>query len=152
MPRLTTRRFLSRALPDPGGQMLRELLHGAHQQDPFSPLRPRADARRVGALASEVGLPAHLYRGCLELTGIEVDHVWLAVDDLVIDLAFPLFEPGFRDLLPRFVAGEIEAVELETAAARAGVEARVLGVLPPRVRYVGRPVWVDRDAASARAS
>ena len=149
---MTTRRFLSRALPDPGGQMLRELVHRAHQQDPFSPLRPRAAARRVGALASEVGLPAHLDRGCLELTGIEVDHVWLAVDDLVIDLAFPLFEPAFRELLPPFVAGEIEAVELEKAAARAGVEARVLGVLPPRVRYVGRPVWVDRDAASARAS
>jgi hypothetical protein len=108
-------------------------------------LRPRAAARRVGALASEIGMSAHLYRGGVELTGTEVDHVWLAVNDLVIDLAFPLFAPSFRSLLPRFVAGEIEAVELEHAAATAGIDERVLGVLPPRVRYVGRPVWAERD-------
>lgn len=143
--RVKTRSFPSGALPDPGGQTLRALLHRAHQRDPFSPLRPRAAARRVGALASEIGLSANLYRGGLELTGIEVDHVWLAVGDLVVDLAFPLFEPAFRDLLPRFVAGEIEAVELEKVAARTGIETRVLGVLPPQVRYVGRPVWADRD-------
>jgi hypothetical protein len=142
------RSFPSGALPDPDGQMLRALLHRAHEEDPFSPLRPRAAARRVGALAGEIGLSAHLYRGGLELTGIEVDHVWLALDDLVIDLAFPLFEPAFRELLPRFVAGEIEAVELEKVAARTGVDARVLGVLPPRVRYVGRPVWADRDSTA----
>jgi hypothetical protein len=121
------------------------LLLRAHAQEPFSPLRPRAAARRVGALASEIGMSAHLYRGGVELTGIEVDHVWLAVDNLVIDLAFPLFAPDFRSLLPRFVAGEIEAVELEQAAASAGIDKRVLGVLPPRVRYVGRPVWAERD-------
>lgn len=145
---MKTRSFPSGALPDPDGQALRALLHRAHQKDPFSPLRPRAAARRVGALASEIGLSANLYRGGLELTGIEVDHVWLAVGDLVVDLAFPLFEPAFRDLLPRFVAGEIEAVELEKVAARTGIETRVLGVLPPRVRYVGRPVWADRDTAT----
>lgn len=145
---MKTRSFPSGALPDPDGQTLRALLHRAHQKDPFSPLRPRAAARRVGALASEIGLSANLYRGGLELTGIEVDHVWLAVGDLVVDLAFPLFEPAFRDLLPRFVAGEIEAVELEKVAARTGIETRVLGVLPPRVRYVGRPVWADRDTAT----
>jgi hypothetical protein len=120
------------------------LIYRAHAQEPFSPLRPRAAARRVGALASEIGMPAHLYRGGVELTGTEVDHVWLAVNDLVIDLAFPLFADTFRSLLPRFVAGEIEAVELEQAAAMAGIDDRVLGVLPPRVRYVGRPVWAER--------
>ncbi|HSK89829.1 MAG TPA: hypothetical protein VK875_00815 [Euzebyales bacterium] len=146
---MRTRSFPSGTLPDPGGMTLRRLLHRAHEQDPFSPLRPRAAARRVGALASEIGLAAHLYRGGVELMGAEVDHVWLALDDLVIDLAFPLFAPSFRALLPRFVAGEIEAVELEKAAASTGVEERVLGVLPPRVRYVGRPVWVDRGLESS---
>jgi hypothetical protein len=139
-----TRSFASGTLPNPGGVALRRLLLRAHAQEPFSPLRPRAAARRVGALASEIGMSAHLYRGGVELTGIEVDHVWLAVDDLVIDLAFPLFAPTFRSLLPPFVAGEIEAVELELAAATAGIDERVLGVLPPRVRYVGRPVWAER--------
>ena len=142
---MKTRSFASGTLPNPGGTALRTLLLRAHAQEPFSPLRPRAAARRVGALASEIGMSAHLYRGGVELTGIEVDHVWLAVDNLVIDLAFPLFAPDFRSLLPRFVAGEIEAVELEQAAATAGIDKRVLGVLPPRVRYVGRPVWAERD-------
>jgi hypothetical protein len=140
-----TRSFASGTLPNPGGTALRKLLFRAHAQEPFSPLRPRAAARRVGALATEIGMSAHLYRGGVELTGIEVDHVWLAVDNLVIDLAFPLFAPDFRSLLPRFVAGEIEAVELEQAAATAGIDKRVLGVLPPRVRYVGRPVWAERE-------
>jgi hypothetical protein len=90
-------------------------------------------------------MSAHLYRGGVELVGTEVDHVWLVVDDLVIDLAFPLFAPTFRSLLPRFVAGEIEALELEHAAAEAGIDERVLGVLPPRVRYIGRPVWAERE-------
>lgn len=139
------RSFPSGTVPEPYGRMLRRRLHDAHAEEPFSPLRPRVAARRVGALADEIGLSAHLYRGGLELTGTEVDHVWLAVGDVVIDLAFPLFEPKFRALLPRFVAGEIEAVELEHVAARADVDARVIGVLPPRVRYVGRRVWSARD-------
>lgn len=142
-----TRSFVSRDLPQPGGHALRELLLRAHAQEPFSPMRPRAAARRVGALATGVGLSARLYRGGVELTGTEVDHVWLAVDDVVIDLAFPLFMPGFRSLLPRFVAGEVDPEELESAAAAAGIEQRVLGVLPPGTRYVGHPVWAERISA-----
>src|SRR5690606_7987718 len=88
VPRLKTRSFPSGSLPDPGGAKLRQLLRRAHEQEPFSPLRPRAAARRVGALATEIGMSAHLYRGGVELTGAEVDHVWLAVNNLVIDLAF----------------------------------------------------------------
>ena len=148
---VTTRRFTSRALPQPGGAALRALLRRAHTQEPFSPLRPRAAARRVGALAAEIGLSARLYRGGVELTGIEVDHVWLGVDDIVIDLAFPLFAADFRSLLPRFVAGEVEGDELELAAASAGIDDRVLGVLPPRVRYLGRPVWAERRSSERAA-
>jgi hypothetical protein len=96
-------------------------------------------------------MSTRLYRGGVELTGAEVDHVWLAVDDLVIDLAFPLFSADFRSLLPRFVAGEIEAVELEQAAAKTGIDERVLGVLPPSVRYVGRPVWAERGTTEPTA-
>jgi hypothetical protein len=69
----------------------------------------------------------------------------LGVDDIVIDLAFPLFIPDVRSLLPRFVAGEIEPEDLETAAASSGIEHRVLGLLPPKTRYVGQPVWAERD-------
>lgn len=144
---MLTRSFVSRDLPQPGGHALREALMWAHAQDPFSPARPRATARRVGALASGVGLGARLYRGGVDVCGAEVDHVWLAVDDIVIDVAFPLFVPAFRRLLPRFVAGEVEPDELESAAAEAGIEQRVLGVLPPRTRYIGQPVWVERATA-----
>lgn len=141
-----TRSFVSRDLPQPGGAALRELLARAHELEPFSPVRPRATARRVGALASGVGLRSRMYRGGVELNGVEVDHVWLVVDDIVIDVAFPLFTPAFRALLRRFVAGEIEPEDLETGAAASGIEHRVLGVLPPRTRYVGQPVWRERGA------
>lgn len=149
---MKTRSFPSGTLPNPGGTTLRTLLRRAHAQEPFSPLRPRAAARRVGALASAIGMTTRLYRGGVELTGIEVDHVWLAVDDLVIDLAFPLFAADFRSLLPRFVAGEIEAIELEQVAAKTGIDERVLGILPPRVRYVGRPVWAERGGVEPTAA
>lgn len=142
---MLARSFVSRDLPQPGGHALRALLARAHELEPFSPVRPRATARRVGALATGVGLAARLYRGGVELNGVEVDHVWLGVDDIVIDLAFPLFMPDFRSLLPPFVAGEIEPEDLEKAAAASGIEHRVLGVLPPRTRYVGQPVWAERS-------
>jgi hypothetical protein len=58
-----TRSFVSRDLPQPGGHALRTLLAREHELEPFSPVRPRATARRVGALASGVGLAARLYRG-----------------------------------------------------------------------------------------
>jgi hypothetical protein len=145
-----TRSFVSRDLPQPGGHALRTLLAREHELEPFSPVRPRATARRVGALASGVGLAARLYRGGVDLNGVEVDHVWLGVDDTVIDVAFPLFMPAFRSLLPRFVAGEIEPEDLEDAAARSGIEHRVLGLLPPMTRYIGHPVWAERDALSRR--
>ena len=147
---MLTRRFVSRDLPQPGGGALRTLLARAHEVEPFSPVRPRAGARRVGALATGVGLAARLYRGGVELNGVEIDHVWLGVDDIVIDVAFPLFTADFRSLLPRFVAGEIEAEDLEMAAALCGIEHRVLGVLPPRTRYVGQPVWAERNASGRR--
>ena len=147
---MLTRRFASRDLPQPGGHALRALVAQAHEQEPFSPIRPRVAARRVGALATGVGLAARLYRGGVELDGVEVDHVWLAVDDIVIDLAFPLFAPAFRSLLPRFVAGEIEAEDLESAASHVGIEHRVLGVLPPATRYIGRPVWAQHHATDGR--
>jgi hypothetical protein len=145
-----TRSFASRDLPHPGGSQLRKLLKRAHELEPFSPVRPRATARRVGALATGVGLTARLYRGGVELNGVEVDHVWLAVDDTVIDVAFPLFTPAFRSLLRRFVAGEIDPEDLETAAASSGIEQRVLGVLPPLTRYIGQPVWAERTPAARR--
>lgn len=146
---MLTRSFVSHDLPQPGGHALRELLAQAHAEDPFSPARPRATARRVGALASGIGFGARLYRGGVDVCGAEVDHVWLGIGDVVIDVAFPLFVPAFRRLLPRFVAGEVEADELESAAAQAGIDERVLGVLPPRTRYIGRPVWVERDAVTS---
>lgn len=144
---MLTRSFESRDLPQPGGRALLSLLRRAHELDPFSPMQPRATARRVGVLATGVGLMARLYRGGVEVHGVEVDHVWLALDDVVMDLAFPLFVQRFRSLLPQFVAGEIEPEDLETAASDAGVDQRVLGVLPPQTRYIGQPVWVERAPA-----
>jgi hypothetical protein len=105
-----------------------------------------------------------VYRGGLDLRGVEIDHLWLAATypdaaahpdpraldphrrtPFVVDVAFPLFVDHFVEVLRRFVAGDATAAELDRAAAGAGVRQRVIGLFPAPVRYVGVPVWSERD-------
>jgi hypothetical protein len=99
-----------------------------------------------------------VYRGGLDLRGVEIDHVWLAATHpdpcapdpqlrtpFVVDVAFPLFVDHFVEVLRRFVAGDATAAELDRAAAGAGVRQRVVGLFPAPVRYLGVPVWSARD-------
>lgn len=153
---MRTTRFHSRALPGALGEQVRVRLAAAHRDQPFSPLHTRLAARRAAAIMAEVGMTATVYRGGLDLRGVEVDHVWLAAsaaaaDDrhdedapFVVDAAFPLFSPAFVAALRRFVAGDGEAEELAAAAEGAALDDRILGVFPPAVRYLGAPVWSAR--------
>lgn len=136
--------FQSRPLPDTIGGVLRERLAAEHVASPFSPLDPRAAARRVVDVVADLGGTATVYRGTLDLRGSEVDHVWIGVDDRVVDVTFPLFVRGFVDVLRDFVAGDADSSDLANAAAGAGLEDRVLGVFPPPLRYRGAPVWAAR--------
>lgn len=129
----------------------------AHAEEPFSTTDPRATIRRVGRVLAALEVEATVYRGGLDLRGAEVDHVWLAVEDVeadgegsalggarVVDVAFPLFDARFVGVLRRFVAGDASAEDLDAAGAEAGIEARVLGHFPPPMRYLGRPIWSAR--------
>lgn len=135
--------FRSRPLP-PAVKPLRDRLHRAHVTEPFSAVDPRSAARRAADIAESIGLQATVYRGALDLRGSEVDHVWVELDDRVVDVAFPLFIPAFVDTLRRFVVGDAEAADLDVAAESAGLELRVLGEFPAPLRYRGEPVWSSR--------
>lgn len=155
--------FRSRQLPGPLERAVRTQLRRAHAARPFSPLDAREAARRAAQICDVVGLRATVYRGGLDLLGVEVDHVWLAVAPTadpadpaedgpvgrdapasVVDAAFPLFSAPFVWALRGFVAGDGDAAGLVAAAVDAGVEDRVLGVIPVPARYLGRPVWSAR--------
>lgn len=141
-------RFCSQPLPSALEEAVRQRLAPAHAEQPFSPLDPRLTARRVAALLTDLGLPLTLFRGGLDLRGVEVDHVWLAATaegtPRVVDAAFPLFSEEFVAVLRRFVSGDGSREELAAAAEGSAVDDRVLGVFPPPVGYLGAPVWSAR--------
>lgn len=148
MKHLRTTRFDSRALPGTVDTAVRELLATAHADEPFSPLDARSAARRAAALVTGLGLTATLYRGGLDLRGVEVDHVWLAAsadgERFVVDAAFPLFCDAFVDVLRWFVCGDTTREELASVAAVSPLDERVVGVFPSPLRYLGAPVWSAR--------
>ena len=143
-------RFRSHPLPAGLEAALLDRLRSAHTEQPFTPLEPRRAARRVAEIVAEFDLDATLYRGGLDLRGVEVDHVWLAVNpsdvatSFVVDAAFPLFSPPFVAELRRFVCGDASREDLAVVAEDAPVDDRVLGVFPPPVHYLGAPVWSAR--------
>jgi hypothetical protein len=138
--------FDPRPLPAVLSQRLLARIDAAHRAQPFSVTDVRATVRRMVDVLAELGLEGTVYRGGLDLRGAEVDHVWLALprpDDsaTVLDVAFPLMDGDFVDVLRRFVAGDATTAQLEAAGLRARISARVLGDFPMRMRYVGRPLW-----------
>lgn len=136
--------FRSQPLPTDAATQLRRRLTQTHLQEPFSALDPRRAAQRTTSIARELGLEVTLYRGALDLMGTEVDHVWIDFQGRVIDVAFPLFVPSFVAVLRDFVVGDAQPADLDTAAAGAGLEDRVLGEFPKPMQYRGEPVWSAR--------
>lgn len=153
--------FRSRALPGGVDVRVRDGLGAAHAEQPFSPLDARAAVRRAAAVCAAAGLSVTVFRGGVDLYGVEVDHVWLSAvavsgvpgtgaprpgdgPAFVVDAAFPLFSDAFVRALRAFVAGDGDGGELVAVAGGAGVEQCVVGVMPAPVRYRGRPVWSAR--------
>ena len=136
--------FRSRPLPHAASTSLRAQLLDAHRDEPFSVLDPRQSARRITDIAQGLGLEVTLYRGALDLQGSEVDHVWVDFQGRVIDLAFPLFQPRFVQVLRDYVVGDAEASDLDQAALGTGLDDRVLGEFPQPLGYRGAPVWSAR--------
>lgn len=122
------------------------LLRDAHDTEPFTPRDPRAGTRRALSLVESVGLSAITIRGAVDVAGVEVDHIWLAVaddagDPWVLDPAFPLHQRSFVSMLGGYVAGVLSADDLAAAAAGAGLDDRVVGRFPRGTTYRGEPVW-----------
>lgn len=142
--------FESRSLPPPLAEVVLKRLERAHRKEPFSALDPRGTVHRVAQIVGELGVPAIVYRGGLDLRGAEIDHLWIATilrppgTPLVVDVAFPLFAERFVEVLRRFVAGDATPAELDEVASGAGVRQRVVGLFPEPVRYLGAPVWSAR--------
>lgn len=141
---MATIAFESKPLPPRMADVLQSRLREAHGDQPFNALDARAAAGRVASITEGLGLTSTVVRGCLDLEGSEVDHLWLDVEGRVVDVAFPLFVPSFVSLLRRWVSGEVEGEQLAAVAAAAGLDQRVLGEFPSPLRYRGEPVWSAR--------
>ncbi len=121
-------------------------LDEAHRDTPFLPDDVRDAARRVVEVARSLGLRPTVLRGGVDLGGAELDHVFVVVEDRVVDVAMPMQHRGFVLAARAWVAGDIELAELAEAAAPHGFEERVLGEYPSELRYRGAPVWGSHAA------
>lgn len=118
-----------------------EVLAAQHAHDPFGPHDVRATARRVVEATEALGFAPVLVRGGVDVGGAELDHVFVVVEDRVVDLALPVRAASFADVVRAWVAGDLDRAELVARAARHGLEDRVVGEYPTALRYRGAPVW-----------
>lgn len=155
---MATTVFVPRPLPEPVAAAVRTRLARVHVARPLSSVDPRETIQRVRAALAGLPLEFDVYRGGLDLRGVEVDHLWLGVrpaaDEpdgaFVLDAAFPLFDDRFVSMLRRFVAGDAGTDDLADAARQAGVDDRVLGLYPDPMRYRGQPLWTARRSDRVR--
>lgn len=145
VPRRVPRRYRSGELPGPTGPRLRAALASAHAQEPFTPRDVRSAVARVRSVASRLGVRTDVVRGGVDVGGAELDHVWAVVEGHVIDVTMPLRSRAFADVLRAYVAGDVDDDELDTVAHGYGFVWRVVGEFPATLRYVGLPVWGERD-------
>lgn len=141
-------RYRSGRLPSPAGPRLRSALAREHGREPFTPRDPREAAQRVRTVVASLGYDVELVRGGVDVGGAELDHVWAVVDGHVVDVTLPLRSAAFAVALRAYVAGDLEDAELDRLAHGYAFEWRVLGEFPGRCRYVGLPVWGDREPGS----
>ena len=135
------RRFTPSSFPSPTGPRLRAALAQAHGREPFRPNAVRPAAQRVLEIAHSLGLDAFVVRGGLDVGGAELDHVWAVVDGRVVDVTMPVISEVFGEALRAYVAGDVEAAELDRIAHGYTIEWRVMGEFPERLCYVGLPLW-----------
>lgn len=146
-----TRRYAAASFPPPLAGRLRSALAGEHARRPFRPHEVRDAAHRVADVAGQLDLPVVLVRGGLDVGGAELDHLWAVVDGRVIDVVLPVRSASFRGILRAYVAGDLDADDLDHAAHGYAIGWRVLGSFPRSCRYVGTPVFGSSSDAAASA-
>lgn len=140
-------RYRSGALPVPTGPRLRSALAREHAREPFTPRDARSAVARVKEEADRLGAEVDVVRGGVDVGGAELDHVWAVVAGHVVDVTLPLRSDVFADVLRAYVAGDVDEDELDLAAHGYTFEWRVMGEFPAHLRYVGLPVWGQREGA-----
>ena len=143
------RRFVSMSFPATVSGRLRGALVRAHARQPFAPSQPRDAADRCRRAAEEVGLHAIVVRGVVNVGGAELDHLWVVADDHVIDASLPVNAPSFVAAVRAYVAGDLDDDELDRAAHAYSLRWRVVGEYPDSLRYLGLPVWHQRQRPAA---
>lgn len=129
------------ALPAPGRERFVARLAVLHDEQPFGPQDVRATARRVVDAAAELGLEPMMVRGRVDVGGAELDHVFVVVEDRVVDVALPVLAPAFAGAVRAWVAGDLDLMDLVAAADEHGLEDRVVGQYRAPVVYRGAPLW-----------
>ncbi len=122
-----------------------------HTRWPFSPSQARDAADRSASALERLGLNVTMVRGVVDVGGAELDHLWVVADGRVVDASLPLNAPSFVEALRAYVAGDLDDDELDRAAHPYSLRWRVLGEFPTTLRYLGLPVWHQRDRTSAWA-
>lgn len=125
-------------------QMLRRRLVALHQCEPFQPSQPRDAARRVLSVVKEEGLDGQIVRGGVDVGSAEIDHLWVRVQDQVIDVTLPLHEDRFVVVLRAWAAGDIDDGVLDLEAGPFGIDRRIVATVPGWCTYRGRPILSHR--------
>lgn len=139
MTRATT--FPPTPFPAPVREQLTGTLAALHADDPFGPGDVRGAARRVVGVAEGLGLDAVIVRGEVDVGGAGVDHVFVVVDDRVVDVTLPVKAHSFVRAVRAWVAGDIERGELDALAGAHPFDRRVVGEFRAPLRYRGAPLW-----------
>lgn len=119
-------------------------LAALHLDTPFRPSAPREAARRVLEVVRAEGLDGQIVRGGVDVGAAEIDHLWVRVQDQVIDVSLPLYADRFVTVLRAWVAGDVDDTELDTEAVPFGIERRVIATVPGWCAYRGRPILSHR--------
>lgn len=139
MTRTTT--FPPTPFPAPVGRRLTGALAALHEDVPFGPGDVRGAARRVVDTAGGLGLDAVIVRGEVDVGGAGVDHVFVVVEDRVVDVSLPVKARSFVRAVRAWVAGDIDREELDALAVLHPFDRRVVGEFGAPLRYRGAPLW-----------
>lgn len=127
-----------------------------HNRHPFSPVDPMSAIERALSVMEDYGIDEKrldVWGGYVEASAASTKHVWLALDERVIDVILPVNDDNFPRELRNFISGSIRSYPADNRAEHdrsvdrdfkhytqqeTDFEARALGYFPePSVRYLG---------------
>ncbi len=129
-------------------EILRSRIIDQHEEHPFDSMTGaplRNDLQRIAIIAADIGLKAVRIRGSIDTQGMNIDHVWLRVDDstAIIDL-WPVLSQEFSVVARDYVRSSIDCLEFSGWASSAPLHDRLIATEPPsHLRYRKSPSALD---------